>query len=323
MEANKSIQDFYDELKRVVVSFQLIANPLQLTDKGYGCRIFNTKHQSVFVLIVYKKKAIYTTVLDDDNPSLKDYIERLLKQLSNPLIELDELSPLLKKRKESYESLSMDRTNVVYICTYGEDKYFGPQIISAHHLNEEAYNYFSERGFSNWSHISKHEVLDISAHLKQLTKHALIRLGNESYNSVYEKMGNHHHILAWSISKIIENMKRQHDCSIFVIPPFDGSLLIQDLLLSKGLEVTIYHADPPEHLLGFQLGMCLAYDTFIEEIKRIEEITGLELPLINEQDMISVGLSIAKENGLKSLNKLTKFHFPLTDSIKRALEKEE
>jgi len=320
MEVNKAIQEFYDEFKRVANSFQLTTNPLQYTNQGYGCRVFNKKLQSIFIIIHVDDKTIQTTVLDDDNPSLKDFIERLLSQLQNPLVEIEDLPPLLKKRKQAFDPISKNETDAIYLSTYGEDLYFGPQIAAAIFLSEETYQYFTERGFHNWTHCSTSEVSDIVDQLKERGANSIIRLGNESYNVVYERMGNISHIKAWTYTKLIENMKKQVNCSTFIIPPFDGSLLIQDLLISKGIEVEILHATPPEYLLGYHLSMCLAYISYIEEISRIEGHLGIEILYTNESTIFSTAFDFAKEFGIESLKKITKYHFDMTEKITEAID---
>lgn len=319
MEANKSILKFYDEFKRVALSFQLITNPLQYTDQGFSCRVFNKKNQSILILLTDNKNTLNATVIEYHNLSLKNFVEQLLNKLLNPIIQIDDVPLLLKKRKQTFDLTSKDTLNAIYISTHGENHYFGPQIVSAIHLDTKTYHSFLKEGFSNWTYLSPNEITHVTQQLKTSTQHAVIRLGNESYNAIYDKMGNHYHILAWSFARIIETIQRQGNIDIAIIPPFDGSLLIQDLLISKGIDVTIQHASPPEHLLGYHLAKCMAVSTFKEELTRLESILKLPLPLTPDYAVIDTALLYAKEHGIEGLRKIAKYHYPITSSIKKEI----
>ena len=97
MEANKSILKFYEEFKRVALSFQLITNPSQPIENGCICRLFNKKNQSVLIQIHYINLTLYASVIEHDNGSLKQFVEQLLEKLLNPVIHIDDVPQLLKK----------------------------------------------------------------------------------------------------------------------------------------------------------------------------------------------------------------------------------
>ena len=155
--------------------------------------------------------------------------------------------------------------------------------------------------------------------IKDTTQHVVIVMGNNSYNEVYDAMKNLNHILAWGHAKVLEDTLKQVDCENALSDQFGDTSLIENALISKGIDVNLYQRHRAEDNIAVAAASILARDGFVTEIKRYEKQFNMAFPKGCSDQTTQAAIEFCKKQGRDSLRTVAKLHFKLTEQVDQNL----
>ncbi len=201
----------------------------------------------------------------------------------------------------------------------GKGDYFGPLVTAGFFLPDGQEEVLRELGVKDSKRVSDNRVRDISKQLRQGYKYSIVAIGPEKYNGLYEKMQNLNKILAWSHSRVIENILEEIPCSLAITDQFGDKLFVKNALMKRGRNIELVQKTGAEEDMAVAAASILARAEFLRRLSLLSRELGIELPKGSSPRSDEMGVKLVELHGVGALNKAAKTHFKLTKRILKVI----
>lgn len=201
----------------------------------------------------------------------------------------------------------------------GKGDYFGPLVIAAAYTDETLSARMREMGVKDCKALSDAQVIGIGAKVRALlgpNRFAIVSIGPEAYNRIYEKQKNGNRILAWGHARSIENLlERMPSCPRVVADQFGSSeRVIQSALMERGRQVVLEQHHKAESDIAVAAASIIARERFLHELKALGEKVGIALPKgAAHSTTLPAAREIVARHGEGMLRTVAKINFRTTD----------
>ena len=219
------------------------------------------------------------------------------------------------------EEISQDFIPHIGIDESGKGDYFGPLCTAAAYVDHESYPLLVDAGVQDSKNIkSDKKIKETAQKIRKIIKgnFSIIAIGNEKYNSLYEKIKNLNKLLAWTHAQSLENvLEKVPDCTYALSDQFAKSKsVVQDALMERGQKIELRQQTKAESDIAVAAASILARDEFV---RRMEEMAvKLEMPKIPKgasPQVKAAAREIYKKHGYDGLKQNAKLHFKTTLEI--------
>ncbi len=226
---------------------------------------------------------------------------------------------------EEKSSKSINNTNILPLPHAGIDEsgkgdFFGPLVIACAYVDETDELALQKLGVQD----SKNIKSDIKMHKMSLGirdilygKYAIISIGNEAYNKMYENIDNLNKLLAWGHSRALENLlKKVPHCDSVIADKFGNNTLIKRALMEQGKKVRLVQETKAERDIAVAAASILARDEFVQKLKTLGNLHKMELPKGCSQKVEKVVAQLLKRDGEDKFAQYAKLHFKTLNKVK-------
>ena len=198
----------------------------------------------------------------------------------------------------------------------GKGDFFGPMVIAAVFVaDQETDAKLRAAGVKDSKLISSDGRISLLAEkIRFITKnsYALVKIGPEAYNRMYENMRNLNRMLAWGHARAIENIiEKRPECRKALSDKFGDERLIINALMERGKTIELSQRTKAESDTAVAAASILAREGFISGLRRLAEETGVSLPRGAGPAVTAAANAIAASKGMEGLEKVCKSHFSL------------
>lgn len=195
----------------------------------------------------------------------------------------------------------------------GKGDFFGPLVIAGVVVTPETAPKLRELGVCDSKKITSSEkIIRLAAEIRRIAagSYSQVMLYPETYNRLYNSIGNLNRLLAWGHARVIENLlELRPECPRMLSDKFGDERLIRNALMEKGRQIKMEQMVRAESDVAVAAASILARDGFLTGMKKLTDIAGTELPkgagpLVKET---AAQLFAVKEREL--FNKIAKLHF--------------
>ena len=207
------------------------------------------------------------------------------------------------------DSLDSTSRRVIGIDESGKGDFFGPLVVAAFLASDADENALMSLGVRDSKTIAPKKCIRIADELKRDYPHALVVVGPEKYNQLYDKIKNLNKLLAWGHARAIENLLEQDQADLAISDKFGKTELIEDALMEKGREVELKQMVRGESIIQVAAASILARAEFIRQIDRLSEEFHLTVPRGASKQVDDIGRHLVASHGPQILDRVAKKHF--------------
>lgn len=195
----------------------------------------------------------------------------------------------------------------------GKGDFFGPLCICTAFVEESDVDELIDIGVKDSKAIkSDKKIATMATQIRRVLrgKYAVIAIGNESYNRMYEKIQNLNKMLAWGHARSLENLLEMvPHCNDVLADKFGNERFINNALMEKGKQITVRQETKAESDIAVAAASILARDRFVSAMAKLEEQSGIKLPKGASAAVIEAGRNLVDKFGPDELPKYAKMHF--------------
>lgn len=234
---------------------------------------------------------------------------------------------ILKEAKLGYESV-YDESYFdprLGIDESGKGDFFGPLCIAGVYVNEKIIKYWQGSGIRDSKRIhSDRTIIELANYIKSTDGcfYSVVKIGNEAYNRLYEKMNNVNSILAWGHARVIENLMME---SAKLIPPPKKAIsdqfahnkeVLSSVIMTYGKQIDLVQLHKAEADPAVAAASILAREAFINGLSRLQKQFGMAFPPGASDLVENVAKEFVARFGFEKLRLVAKLHFKTTKKIK-------
>ena len=198
---------------------------------------------------------------------------------------------------------------VIGVDESGKGDFFGPLVIASFLAPDSELDNLRQLEVRDSKKISDNKLLRIDARLRERYPHAVVTVGPERYNQLYDQIRNLNKLLAWGHARAIENVLEENEADLAISDKFGKTALIENALQEKGRQVELMQLVRGEEILQVAAASIIARAAFLREMKKLEEKYGVELPRGASALVDKAGHKILERHDIGILSKLGKKHF--------------
>ncbi len=195
----------------------------------------------------------------------------------------------------------------------GKGDFFGPLVISAVYVDDETRPRLLKIGVKDSKKIKNDRKIAVIAEQIRKTvagRFAVVSIGLDSYNRLYEKIGNLNKLLAWGHARAIENLlERVPDCKWALSDKFANESLIRNALMEKGRKIELRQRTKAESDIAVAAASILARDEFVRKIHALGRELGMPLPKGAGANVDEAAKKLVEKFGREKLPSVAKMHF--------------
>jgi ribonuclease HIII len=195
----------------------------------------------------------------------------------------------------------------------GKGDYFGPLVIAACYVGPE---HLAElEGVRDSKKVTDAGARKLAATIKRACPFAVVAIGPEKYNELYEKFRNLNRLLAWGHARAIENVLEKQPARLIISDQFAaGGDLVRRSLYEKGRIAEFVSRVRAEEDPAVAAASLLARAEFLDRLDRLSAQFGVPLPK-GATSVIAPARAYVAKHGSQELNKVAKLHFKTTQQV--------
>jgi ribonuclease HIII len=194
----------------------------------------------------------------------------------------------------------------------GKGDYFGPLVIAGFYCPPDQEAVLRELGVRDSKLISDNRCREIAEMLERGYPHAIVAVGPERYNELYENFRNLNKLLAWGHARAIENILERLDCRRAVTDRFGDERYVRNALLARGKTIDLVQKVRAESDPAVAAASILARAEFLKTLYLMGRDWGLEFPKGASLAVEAAAAEFVRRHGRESLAKVAKIHFKTT-----------
>jgi ribonuclease HIII len=205
--------------------------------------------------------------------------------------------------------------NRIGIDESGKGDYFGPLVIAAVFVTRETERELVLMDARDSKRISDGRILEMAPDIRQLYPHAIVAIGPQRYNELYEKIRNLNRLLAWGHARALENLLEQVSCEVAISDQFGDERFVLNALMQKGKQIRLVQRTKAESDRAVAAASILARAEFLLRLKRLSEEVGTTLPKGASPTVQLAARMVIKKHGVDRLKTVAKMHFKTTAAV--------
>lgn len=221
-----------------------------------------------------------------------------------------------------YEQTIDDEVDHIGSDEVGCGDYFGPIVVTSAYVKKENYHYLVDIGVKDSKKLTDEKIKELANLIKDKVTSVTFVLSNEKYNEIY---GNN----SYNLNKVKAYL---HNFVLYKLTSkldFKGQVIIDQFCekntyfnylkdyKNDGIQKDITFTTKAESkYIAVACASILARNRFIEEIEKIRNETGYDIPLGAGEHVDQIAKQILDEKGIDFLRKYVKLHFKNTEKIK-------
>lgn len=197
----------------------------------------------------------------------------------------------------------------------GKGDFFGPLVIACAFVPDgKTAGMLLKKGVKDSKMIkSDATIMEIASFIRSTLKDAcaIVAIGPEAYNNLYERIGNLNYLLAWGHAKALTSVLEKHpECHKAIADKFADEKLVRNAFgkMHKG-EFQLEQMVKAESDVAVAAASILARAEFVRRIKLLEEQTSCSLPKGAGTLVDQRAKQLAVTGGETLLRSIAKMHF--------------
>jgi len=227
---------------------------------------------------------------------------------------------ILKQARLGYEAVLNPELLVprLGVDESGKGDFFGPLCVAGAYVNAAVVNAWKDCGIRDSKNISSDKRIPELAELIRKTPGcvtAVVPIGNEAYNRLYEKMNSVNSMLAWGHARVIENlMAQRHQMNPPPVRAISDQFAanketVAKALMPLGRSIELIQKHRAEEDLAVAAASILARHEFVSRLGRLEKEYGMVLPRGASAAVDAAAKEFIQKYGSENLGKVAKMHF--------------
>jgi len=196
----------------------------------------------------------------------------------------------------------------------GKGDYFGPLVVAAVHVTDETGQKLRQMGVRDSKKLSDGKVRELADAVKGLCPHAVVAIGPEKYNELYDRIQNLNRLLAWGHARAIENVLATVPCGRALSDQFGDEQYLLQALLKKGKSIRLEQRTRAEEDTAVAAASILARAEFLKRLETLSAKWEVRLPK-GATHVQEAGHSFIARHGRQALSQVAKVHFKTTETI--------
>lgn len=195
----------------------------------------------------------------------------------------------------------------------GKGDFFGPLVVAAVYVEKKMHQSLVDSGVKD-SKLLKNDklILAIANKIRQIVegKFSVVAIGPETYNRLYEKIGNLNKLLAWGHARVLENvLEKAPECPMALADKFGNEKLIKNALLERGKQIELHQRTKGESDIAVAAASILARDEFIRRMQHLGDSIDTVLPKGAGPNVDEKVRDLVDKYGFDQLKRFGKMHF--------------
>ena len=195
----------------------------------------------------------------------------------------------------------------------GKGDFFGPLAVAAVYVDEVTAPKLRQLGVCDSKLVkSSAKIHELARGIRGIVNggFALLLLKPETYNRLYEQIGNLNRMLAWGHARVIENLLEQVPaCPRMLSDKFGNEILIKRALMERGKKITLQQRTKAESDVAVAAASILAREAFLRGMGALSDELRLELPRGAGSQVKTAGRKLLAERGEEVFRRCAKLHF--------------
>jgi len=197
----------------------------------------------------------------------------------------------------------------------GKGDYFGPLVVAGVFVPEGQEEVLRELGVRDSKKTSDGRVRELSEVIRKSYKHAVVAIGPERYNELYERLRNLNRLLAWGHARVIENILAEVDCRVAITDQFGDKSFVLNALMKKGKSIELVQRPRAEEDAAVAAASLLARAEFLKRLHFLGQEAGFDLPKGASAMVEEAAADLVRRHGREILPKYAKMHFKTTGKV--------
>ena len=202
----------------------------------------------------------------------------------------------------------------------GKGDFFGPLVVACVFVSEDTKEKLRGIGVQDSKAIkSDAKIAKLSSQIKKICQDqfAVIAIGNESYNNMYNNIQNLNKLLAWGHSRTLENLlEKVPECNSVLVDKFArNDAVVKNALLEKGKKIKVVQKTKAEQDIAVAAASILARDGFVKKMKAMSDEFKIEFPKGCNKRVEAAGKQFIKKYNEDDIAKVAKLHFKTLNKI--------
>lgn len=305
--------DKYNEIKQFLISQGIqVALPQEI---NFGIQFDAIMDGNTSKVRIYesKKKGITVDLSQVKYQALKELIDNI-NSTKTCTKSLEEKYNKENTKDTGYLSDQLE-VPLIGVDESGKGDYFGPLVIAGVYADKETKLRLMSLGAMDSKALSDKQIRILANKIRELCTYNVVVLNNETYNKVYDKIGNLNKLLAWGHARVIENLVGETDCKCALSDQFGNESLIKEALMEKGKGITLEQKPRGEENIVVAAASIIARDEFVKRMESLEAKYGQAFPKGASTATVSAAKQFARDYGKDRLGEVGKLHFKTTQNI--------
>lgn len=205
---------------------------------------------------------------------------------------------------------------IIGIDESGKGDFFGPLVIAGFLSGRNDLGRLAALDVRDSKKISDGVVVTLAARLRDEFPHFVLVISPPEYNRRYEKIKNLNILLAEGHAEVISKMAGLHNADLAISDKFGKSERLESAMAARKCTIPLKQMVRGEAVPQVAAASIIARAGFIEEMKRLGEHFGVELPKGASAQVDRAGREIVASHGIDILRELSKLHFKNYQRVK-------
>jgi len=223
-----------------------------------------------------------------------------------------------KEKKETERKIPL-RITSIGSDEVGTGDYFGPIVVTASYVTKDNVDFLLELGVKDSKKMSDTEIKKVVPQIiKKIPYHTFV-LNNSQYNELYNSDMNMNKMKAILHNKVLSAFtdKTKYPYDYIVVDQFENPKSYYKHLSDAKFKVynITFLTKAEDQCLSVACASLISRYVFLQEMDKISQSIGMEIPKGASDLVDSVGKEIVKKFGNEKLKEITKMNFKNTEKI--------
>lgn len=201
----------------------------------------------------------------------------------------------------------------------GKGDYFGPLVIAGVYVDEAIAVRLRTLGVCDSKLVSSSaKIRALAASIRNVPaiQYAVVSVGPERYNELYEHFRNLNTFLAWGHTRVIASLlEKVPDCPRALSDQFAHASVLKKALSQRQLDIKLDQRTKAESDVAVAAASILARERFVNWMDNASDAGKVKLPLGASRQVIEAAKKLLAVHGEEILPKVAKMHFKTTQSV--------
>jgi ribonuclease HIII len=190
----------------------------------------------------------------------------------------------------------------------GKGDFFGPLVVCSVFLENPSQ--IADITARDSKSLSDSRISRLAPQLIKKVKYSIVKISPLKYNELYGKFRNINVILGWAHAQAIKNLLSENlEPKVILVDKFGPEFRVLKHFDDEPLQKKMVFSPNAEADAAVAAASIIARYTFLNEIKKLSEDCGINIPLGAGPQVDELAKKLAQKIGLKNLSQYVKTHF--------------